>query len=491
MTIDVGLSFISELNGCFNKKRHPALFSDPASGFHISTLGGISRILRWKDQEFHKERINRLAAALATSLYIEPRNSDALGSKLKTAHRLLHEAKEFGTKGNHVEWLHKEFLAAKLGLAVDTLDKNEGFYNFAITHHLDKYLNEYQHTLEVNPENSEILILQNGQMRPWKEVYQEIQQWAPHTKKPIQTWVYGPNGIQNKNMYDWDTLEPYMKGNPDEWGTQYVFEYCACVNPKARITKTGSHSWIRLKTPEGDIYSVGLYREEKRSPLDTYKFPLRTRPAFLMSPDVSEFWGFPITRVEHAITKEQFESMKKMIEEDKRSGDLVFHLVNGNCVLYCKKVGAAANLNIPTAESAAEFLTPSPLYDRVTKFVKKLPAPVQKICRAVPAFFINAFHLFAGGSRIDNQLTPAQKAKAQPHFKSVTHLFDHSKSIVHFPQTLALKRKEQIYEWREEQIREIERDCLDNKESRIQRVRFTIPDEAVFIAWLNQRKPKN
>lgn len=78
-----------------------------------------------------------------------------------------------------------------------------------------------------------------------------------------------------------------------------------------------NHSWIRLKTPTGEIYNIGLFRPE-------------------------------IVTLDEAITESDFSKLKAFIEEDKRNKSLVFKLCNNNCLLYCK---TKFNFNHPTTFS--------------------------------------------------------------------------------------------------------------------------------------------
>lgn len=484
MTTLVDSRFLQEMHTAYDRRAPSHLITNPSVGFTIKPLSKWQQILHRYDNNYHTERLNRIASAVAITLTLQERNDTNLQETIDIAREVLHEAKKYKVRGNHLLWLNKEFFAAKLGITSQTMDQNPGFYAFASKNHLDKYIKEYQHPIIVDQQLDDIQILYNGVYTRWTDVKQIIQSWPRQPRQPNQHWVYGPHGIQDKNMYDWETLEPYIKLNPDDWGNQYVFEFCACINPKSTIN--GNHSWIRLKTPEGDVYSIGLYRPEKRSLLENYRNPLRIKPGYLMSPDVSEFWGFPIVSIEQAITKEDFIKMKEALENDKRNGDLNFQLINNNCVLYCKKIASIADIDLPTAETAAQFFVPPPLYNRAQRILKWFPQPIQKVCNAVAAFFINLLHLGLGGWKKDITLTTKQKQNAHHHLKTFKDLFDHKKTVIHFPQTLAVRRLKEILAWREDQIAQVA--PSEESAAEIKKIQYTIPNQATLDSWVKLRQ---
>ncbi|MDB6081156.1 MAG: hypothetical protein JWO53_428, partial [Chlamydiia bacterium] len=299
------------------------------------------------------------------------------------------------------------------------------------------------------------------------------------SSKPLQRWMYGSKGLQNKNMYEWSELQPYKKGDPATWDHQYIFEYCVCCTDNPN--KTGDHTWIRLKTPEGDIYSVGLYRPSKRDWRDNYKFPLRLKKGYLMQPDVSEFWPTDIFKIPVAITKEHFLQMKKMLETDKRNDKLVFQLFHRNCTLYVAKIAAIAHIKLPTAKLAWHFLTPSLVEKKIEKIALYLPEIVVKIVRVVVGVFLNFFLLALGATIVDAAVFEKNNQQ-EPHIKNLSDFFDYRKTELNHPNILGKEIAAGIAKWRTSEIARLEKLKIsgafkENEEvdAEIKRVRFALP----------------
>lgn len=448
-----GGTFVQLLDPLLQQRLPVKLAIDATGALTPRPLGLFERVMHWDDTQFHAERLSALASLIARILAVKQRQTPqeaASDPVLRSGRNLLKQAHSYHCKTPQIETLKKEVTAAKLAITATTLDKNPGLQKFVEKHHLERYLWQYGHSLKVDAASSEVSILKDGTYTPWTKVHEEINQWSNKFTSPLQHWVYGPEGVQTKNMYEWTTLKPFKKGNPAEWNHQYVFEFCACLNPHS--LKNGNHSWMRLKTPSGDIYSVGLYRPEKPDLSHNFKTPLRVKPGHLMQPDVSEFWDFDIFTIATAISKEEFFKMKQTIEEDKKNEDQVFQLISSNCLLYCKKIGAIADIDIPTGGNVLNLFTPPGLQERVKKGLSCLPVIIQKVCAIAAAFFVNLILICLGATRIDDQLNAQQRQRAVPHLRSFKDLCDQSKTHMHEPMTFAFKTRAQVLEWRRNQI---------------------------------------
>lgn len=416
-------------------------------------MGFLSRIWHFQNPNFHHERLTKLASIISKIISQQQRLSiadAAMNRPLKAARALLKEIGRHNIHSPEINSLRKEVTAAKLGISAHTLDENPGLQKFTEDHHLERYLLIYKHALQVDSNTQQISLLKNGSLQPWNTVDTEIQSWKKPCHQPQLAWIYGQKGIQQEDMYDWTTLKPFMKGNPADWDNQYVFEFCSCHNPHS--FKNGNHSWLRLKTPSGDIYSVGLYRPDKMDWKDNLRFPLRIKPGHLMQPDVSEFWDYEITTVDFSISEETFFKIKQTIEEDKENEDLVFQLFNNNCLLYNKKLARLGGVDLPTLDNVMFYMAPLHIVQKVAGVMDKLPTFVQKICLYVSAFFLNIGQIFLGATIIDGKLNEKQKQKAVPHLNSFSDLFDVSKIYLNHPNTLGYKTRQTVLEWREKEI---------------------------------------
>jgi len=485
MTISAeNTQFINSLENALKQKQTVELSFDNKNNPTVRPLGVLSRLWHWRDTKYHEARLSRLADVVAQIISLQPRMTIEVAEKDQTliVGRKLFKyiTKESGIQVN-TDTLRKQITAAKVGVDPKILDCNPGLQTFIEKNHIERYLLHYGHHLDIDPETGKASILKDGKMCSWEDVAADIAKWEPFTHTPQQNFYYGQEGVQRKDMYNWTKLEPYKKEDPAAWKYQYIFETCACYNPES--TLEGNHSWVRLRTPTGDVYSVGVYRPSKPNPFDKYNTPFRNKPGYLMMPDVSEFWDFAISTVGVVINEEIFLKMKTMIENDKKADHLVFHLVKDNCLLYCNKVASLANVKLPTQEGLATHVISENALTKINNAISYLPMFIQKICYAVAAFFINCCQLLLGTNVQDDRLNAQQIQKATPHIKTISDLFDIDKTLHNHPNTFAFKTTKYISDWRKQEIEKIEKttNSIEEKIEKIKEIEFRLPDSC-YIA---------
>jgi hypothetical protein len=461
-----------------NQKKMIALESLADGSSKVKPLGVFARIWHWNDANFHGKRLSKLAATLTKVVSQQERLSIAEATEnqpLRAARNLLREASAQKIQSHELNNLRKEVTAAKLGISSTTLDHNPGLQTFIERHHLERYLLIYNHAIQTDPATHQVSLRKEGEFQPWNTILEETRSWKMPSHAPQLAWVYGQDGVHNKDMYDWNELKPFMKGDPSEWNHQYVFEFCACHNPNS--LKNGVHSWFRLKTPTGDIYSAGLYRPDKPDLTENLKYPLRIKPGYLMQPDVSEFWDFEITTIDFAITEEIFLEIKQTVEADKKNEDLIFQPFHNNCLLYNKKLAEIGGVDLPTLDNVLYFMAPQNLAQTVSKFMEKLPFFVQKVCLYVTAFFLNIGQVFLGACMIDENLNEKQRKKAVPHLNSFSDLFDVNKIYLNHPNTLGFKTRQKVLEWRKQEIDFLNQNecCPVIKEAKEKSINLSLP----------------
>jgi hypothetical protein len=448
MNLIVSEPAIDAIINASNKRQAIEISSTRNGSLTIKPLGLCARLWHWNDKNYHERRLSELAAVVSSIVSLQPRMSIPTAAKdktIKAARNLLKEIRHHNIQTPSIDKLQKEVTAAKLGINAEILDKNPGLQQFIEIHHLERYLLIYGDTLKIDQLSQQVLLRKENTFVPCQEIIKEINATPVPTKNPSHQWIYGPEGIQNKDMYDWSALKPFMKGDPAEWNHQYVFEFCACYNPFS--IKNGNHSWLRLKTPTGDIYSVGLYRPGKADWTDNLKMPLRIKPGYLMQPDVSEFWDFPISKVDFTITEDVFLQIKHTIEEDKKNDDLIFQIFNNNCLLYSKKLALMAGVEVPTWDNILNYIVPQKITQNVCTYIQKLPSFIQKVCLFITAFFLNCAQLFLGGGIIDKHLNSKQKSLAVPHINSLGDLFNTNKLYLHHPNSIG-RISQHVQSWR-------------------------------------------
>ena len=419
----------------------------------LRPLRSLERLVYIANPAFHNNRLSAITDYVTTLLHDQARLSLDQASKdgnLIIGRKFVKFLKsQKNNLSSDIDNLSKEITAGKLGITKEQLEANPYLQEFTEKHYLERYLLHFEHTLQIDSETGKILIKEQGSFVPWDLVAEKIKNWRPRLTDPCQYWFYGKEGIQQKNMYDWETLTPYKIEDPSSWNHQYIFEICACYNPDS--TKIGNHSWFRLRTPKGEVFSIGLYRPIKglSSNLNT---PFRAKPGHLIQPDVSEFWNSQITTLPIQITESFFNEMKRTIERDKAENKLIFHLNNSNCLLYCKKIGAIAKISLPTEEPISSFIFPKGIITLLNYVTSYLPETIRKIVLTVPAFFLNTTQLLLGANCLDANLNEEQKKQAVPLITSFLDIFNFQKTIYNHPITFIQKTKEIISQWRAEQI---------------------------------------
>ena len=425
--------------------------------------------------EVQQERLLSIAQAAGDWFENMPRipPSESLDCPaVKSTHLFLKKIDPSLKEDPRIARLAREFLAFKLGVPSDVFEKNIGFEKFAYKPPLDRYLAEYGHTVKVG-DKGEIELLENGKYRPWSELRSIVAPAQGKDPSSNQPWYYGPLGVQNKNMFEWTKLEPYKKEDPKQWDNQYILEVCCCCEDEPRYL--GDHSWLRLKDPEGNIYSVGFYRPYN------YVFPVYMKKGILMQPDVSEFWPTPIYRLPIAISKEQFLQMKETIETDKKKDRLIFRWVEGNCTFYVEKIAHIAGICLPTEKPAWRVLMPS-LERKVDWISPWVADSIQNVCAMATACVMNLGLLLIGTNQKDSQVASLESSPS-PRIETFSDLFDYNKIHARHPHTLAHQAQKAVMDWRTETIAELQKqkELLTSKEERkkideqIAKTRFDLP----------------
>lgn len=476
-----------------------------ADGFlHVEHNGLFHRISHYRDTNYHAECIGRIAEVVARCLEEMPRfppsEADTY-TRAEVAKLFLRKAVPRKCTDSRVMECKSQLLAFRLGITAAVLNDpvNDGFAKFASLPPLPRYLATYNHKLEVDPSSRRILVPQDGHYTYWDDIRDgrtstnsssPVSISAEHTvvsgAGPKQPWTYGPDGVQDRDLYQWKELTPFRHEDPQGWNNQYIFEFCACSSEQFRFA--GDHTWFRLRTPEGDVYSVGLYRPGKKSWLDHFNGSLEVKKGYLMQPDVSEFWGETIYSLPIAITSEAFQEMKLAIEADKAKDQEIFHIMKGNCTLYAAKIARIAGIELPTSAPAYRMLTPSPLVPVVDAISVKAPESVNVIGRMAGTIFLNFVQLALGSGKVSKKVAKQSPAQAA-HICSPLDMFKTSKIHVHHPYILAHEIRNTVMTWREEKVEALVEEKQRRREEKgadvsvadidheIARVPFDIPEE--------------
>lgn len=448
----------------------------PAAPFFLPTAW-YAFIVKRLAPKYYDDSVCRMAEVCQLRLKALPRMNLETAAK----HPAVHEGrflKKIASQSSdpRIKALSKELLAAKLGLQSAVMDQHPGFEEFASKTHLDGMLRTFKHDWPVGQQ--EIRVKSHGMVKPWSEAQKDIQEKQATNGDPSIPWLYGKDGIQNKDYYRWTTFEPFNRQDPKQWGNQYIFELCIFMGeyPGCR----GDHVWFRLKTDQGDIYSAGLYDWDKSH---NNSVNLSVKHGTVQSPDISEVWPGKVHTLAWKTTAENFAETKKQVELFKELDGELFHLFGCNCPLYTVRMAALNGLKISVqttilkvflAMRLGRILIPGPLQDVVSRVLAPLPKIVVVVITYPLLVILNIFQLVLGAGQIDPQAAQKRKEAAEkaakiapeladefnkpvePHFKHWWQVFDPSKCEFTHPLALIQTTFREIKEWRAREIAKLE-----------------------------------
>lgn len=322
---------------------------------------------------------------------------------------------EEGDPGNIMDSLtawKKKLLCIKLGGEISEQDltnfldferfiENNAWHNKAIA---------YNHVISMK--NNEPHLLVNGISRPWSEV-KNIQQTDG------TPWINQYNYLENvaitaKGLVSTalDKFIPHSHDDPGKWGNQYVLEIVSGKDKQSKDKCLGTHSWIRLKTPDGDIYSHGLYGGEVKG-LEKLS-PYAIRKGAADSPD--RFDTLEPGRIEMQVTSipikaAQFDLLKSTIEGYMEDG-IPYGFSNYNCTSHVRALAALVNVDVGTEERISSFVAKKVFHVRIQRFFKRfLGARVKKMTSWIALKICSLALLIMGGNRISKDFKDGEQIK--------------------------------------------------------------------------------
>ncbi len=108
------------------------------------------------------------------------------------------------------------------------------------------------------------------------------------------------------------------------------------------------HTFIRLISKEGDVYSIGFYPDESTGivPENT---PALTMPGILLNPDKYDLINKHEVQTRFSLTEQQFHKVKQHLEQmqqQMKEGSLQFRLLDRNCVWFATHIAAQIGVEI-------------------------------------------------------------------------------------------------------------------------------------------------
>jgi hypothetical protein len=312
--------------------------------------------------------------------------------------------------------------------------------------------------------------------RRWEEISKLFEHGKERIPQPSQPWVYGPLGVQNEDMYDWERLLPYKWEDPSNWNQRFIFEICVFLTGSAR-SLVGNHSWLRLRTPAGEVYSVGLYRTGKHGSHPYWNKPFRVMSGELMSPDVSEFWPGEVRSLQIAITRKAFVKVREDIEREKKKGTQAFENFDPNCTRWVVEKAKIAGISLNGSENLVSLFLPRKI-DHIAQSVWQY-VPAKKVVSSVGsvfvAFWVNSLQFVLGAGSVDPSLE--EKVKVRPRICSLKDLLNPQNMIVYHPYTLADKTMIEINAWRAKERERILKENLPDQDTLLRDIAYAVPED--------------
>ena len=193
-------------------------------------------------------------------------------------------------------------------------------------------------------------------------------------------WMYNQQGLVCFNPHSWLCPIPYYKlsSPPGEYKVQFVTSY---KNPSDhsfldKAFKGAVHSWLRLVTPEGDVYSMGWGCNPKEfNPLQ----PCATVGGIVFCPDPYEVVSQNRLETTIPISEQQAESLLEFIAISAYDDEAKYNFFSGNCVEFASQALEYANIaklpnrKITIPEIICKIIIPKRFRKLISSFTSKIP----------------------------------------------------------------------------------------------------------------------
>jgi hypothetical protein len=147
----------------------------------------------------------------------------------------------------------------------------------------------------------------------------------------------------------WEHLRATRQLPEEERPLTAVLELVSGSKNATRGAFTGfGHTFIRLISSQGEVYSVGFYPDESTG-LIPENTPALTMPGMMLNPDKYDLINKHEVRTVIQLTKQQFIMVKQHLEDmqrRKQEGALQFRLLDRNCVWFALHIASQVGVDI-------------------------------------------------------------------------------------------------------------------------------------------------
>ena len=316
--------------------------------------------------------------------------------------------------------------------ALRSFIKYPGQYNWLADLNITQSASRFNHSLQLN-EKGEVMV------RFGKKEF-SVSELMNSSIIPIgKRIVNSANGKEYDYRHDTGLTEATDEIHPDHWkGELPLFQRKETRKTKDfrleiinDTTADIEHAWIRLKTPEGDVYSVGRFWDPDVS------FPELERtvllPGNLKAGDTHEFLSkkkadLRTTKIDlgtGAAGRANFNKIKTYIEKLQAGGD-GFNVINQNSVSFIDDICKQIDLPVENKVTMTEYFLPVPLFMRKFFLINSWVRNISLIV-LYPVTLISHMVLGIFGAFKKHFLS---SPNTKPLFYSVESFFDPQTSLV-------------------------------------------------------------
>jgi hypothetical protein len=327
--------------------------------------------------------------------------------------------------------------SVKCGLDPELFFEHPDFANFILTAFIHKSF-EYFGKKQIN-NGGQVGLLVEGKFTPWEDlskrfVVEEGKIFSTDTGVK-KRWIFLSEGLVCHDPYNWKMPVPIMKLEipPGRYLLQVVTSHIKPENQGLidRVTDGAMHSWFRIITPDGNVYSFGMLHDRKDINLLQ---PMSSIKSKMSCPDVFEAYAEKRIETTIPIEGEHVFKIGEIIKKYSRDENVQFHYLKANCtsflqeVLTASGVGGIPNTKMTISRVIEKFIFPKAVR-RIMKsiwthtFAHITPSFVAKgfssLVNGITALIVFPFISLLGGWFKTQKGTPRQEAqntasRAQP-----------------------------------------------------------------------------
>lgn len=297
--------------------------------------------------------------------------------------------------------------------------------------HIHRNLSALNEKLPIDQECGDLIIRLEGKPVKVSAIINDFQFYQNRIldKEGREFFYFDDQGLREGSPSEWQEGEIPVFKQKNKTRKSHYLEICTVMSPDE------THSYIKLKTKDGKVYSVGKFWDRHAQP-PGYSELLKTVPAMLAM-DYHDYKPHEAyskkTKVE--LTDEKFNEIFSYITElqkNYKDQDGGYNLINSNCTGFVKQIAKKAGIEIDSKISLVEYLSGGLVnYPSIRKFLYRNNwlRNASNIILYPFALFRNLLIFFLGGKGTIG----SDNLKKDAAFKSFFDLIDPLSGYVNHP----------------------------------------------------------